>query len=83
MRPSYSRTLKCLLPTGWERKTEPRRFGPAASLEEEAVFEVCRLGLEVHGGMGYMRECPIEKYLRDVISFLHGAGNNHIYRIKG
>jgi acyl-CoA dehydrogenase len=48
----------------------------------EAAFEVCRLALEVHGGMGYMRECPIEKYLRDVISFLHGAGNNHIYRIK-
>ena len=48
----------------------------------EAAYEVCRLALEVHGGMGYMRECPIEKYLRDVISFLHGAGNNHIFRIK-
>ncbi len=48
----------------------------------EAAYEVCRLALEVHGGMGYMRECPVEKYLRDVISFLHGAGNNHIFRIK-
>ena len=48
----------------------------------EAAYEVCRLALEVHGGLGYMRECPIEKYLRDVISFLHGAGNNHIFRIK-
>ncbi|MEE9275900.1 MAG: acyl-CoA dehydrogenase family protein [bacterium] len=48
----------------------------------EAAYEVCRLALEIHGGMGYMRECPVEKYLRDVISFLHGAGNNHIFRIK-
>ena len=48
----------------------------------EAAYDVCRLALEVHGGLGYMRECPVEKYLRDVISFLHGAGNNHIFRIK-
>ncbi|MFC1491561.1 acyl-CoA dehydrogenase family protein [Nitrospinota bacterium] len=48
----------------------------------EAAYEVCRLALEVHGGAGYMRECPVEKYLRDVISFLHGSGNNHIFRIK-
>ncbi|MFC1491657.1 acyl-CoA dehydrogenase family protein [Nitrospinota bacterium] len=48
----------------------------------EAAYEVCRLAIEVHGGVGYMRECPVEKYLRDVISFLHGAGNNHIFRIK-
>ena len=48
----------------------------------EASYEVCKLAIEVHGGMGYMKECPVEKYLRDVISFLHGAGNNHIFRIK-
>lgn len=48
----------------------------------ESAYEVCRLALEVHGGIGYMRECPAEKYLRDAISFLHGAGNNHIFRIK-
>jgi alkylation response protein AidB-like acyl-CoA dehydrogenase len=51
-------------------------------VSSEAPFEVCRLALKVHGGMGYMREYPTENYLRDVISFPHGAGNNHIYRIK-
>ena len=29
-----------------------------------------------------MRDYPVEKYRRNVISFLHGAGNNHINRIK-
>ena len=32
--------------------------------------------------MGCTRDYPIEKYLNNVISFLHDAGNNHIYRIK-
>ncbi len=31
---------------------------------------------------GCMRDYPVEKYLRDVIPPLHGAGSNHIYRIK-
>ena len=61
---------------------DPRMSWLTKVVCSEAAYEICRLALEVHGGMGYMRECPVEKYLRDVISFLHGAGNNHIFRIK-
>ena len=32
--------------------------------------------------MGCMRAYPVEKYLRNVISFLHGTVNKHIYYIK-
>ncbi len=55
---------------------------PSDVVEEGSKLGLRRLSLEVHGGLGYMRECPVEKYLRYVISFFHGAGNNHIYRIK-
>lgn len=61
---------------------DPKMSWLAKVVCSEAAYEVCRLAQEIHGGLGYMRECPVEKYLRDVISFLHGAGNNHIYRIK-
>ncbi len=40
------------------------------------------LALKVWGGMGYMRNAPVEKYLRDVASFLHSDGCNNILQLK-
>ena len=67
---------------GFDRNPNPLDCIPSDVVEEGSKLGLRRLSLEVHGGLGYMRECPVENYLRYVISFLHGAGNNHIYRIK-
>ncbi|MBI2880550.1 MAG: acyl-CoA dehydrogenase family protein [Candidatus Tectomicrobia bacterium] len=48
----------------------------------EAAYKVCTLAMEVWGGMGYMRDAPIEKCLRDAASFLHSDGTNQVHRIK-
>ena len=47
----------------------------------EACFNVAKRAMEVWGGMGYMTEAPMEKYLRDVTSFLHSAGTNQTVRL--
>ncbi|MBI3024990.1 MAG: acyl-CoA dehydrogenase family protein [Candidatus Tectomicrobia bacterium] len=48
----------------------------------EVCFEVARKALEVWGGMGYMTEAPMEKYLRDVTAFLHSEATNQVMRIR-
>ncbi|MEK6711963.1 MAG: acyl-CoA dehydrogenase family protein [Nitrospinota bacterium] len=48
----------------------------------EAAFRIATRSLEVWGGMGYMTEAPMEKYLRDVTSFLHSDGTNQAMRIR-
>ena len=47
----------------------------------EAAYEVCRLALEVHGGMGYIEELPIERYFRDSKLLVVGEGSNEIQRL--
>jgi len=48
----------------------------------EAVFDICRKAVELHGGMGVMREAGIERYFRDAVIFLHMDGTNDIHRFK-
>jgi len=48
---------------------------------EEAV-EVCVEALELWGATGYMKKNPIEKLLRDAMSFLHSDGTNDVLTLK-
>ena len=48
---------------------------------EASSFRIATRSMEVWGGMGYMTEAPMEKYLRDVTSFLHSDGTNQTMRI--
>ena len=48
----------------------------------EACFRIARRAMEVWGGKGYMTDAPMEKYLRDVTSFLHSAGTNEAQRVR-
>ncbi len=61
---------------------DPKLAYLAKVFTSEAAYKVCTLALEIWGGMGYMRDAPIEKYLRDAASFLHSDGTNQIHRIK-
>jgi len=48
----------------------------------EAVFEMARSAMELHGGAGVMLEAGIEKYLRDSTVFGHTEGTADMQRFK-
>jgi alkylation response protein AidB-like acyl-CoA dehydrogenase len=48
---------------------------------EESV-NVCIEALELWGATGYMKKNPIEKLLRDAMSFLHSDGTNDVLTLK-
>lgn len=47
----------------------------------DAGFQVCNDALQLHGGYGYIREYPLERYLRDVRVHQILEGTNEIMRI--
>lgn len=44
----------------------------------ERGFEICNNALQLHGGYGYLKEFPIERYLRDVRVHMILEGTNQI-----
>jgi alkylation response protein AidB-like acyl-CoA dehydrogenase len=48
----------------------------------EIAVEVCRDAMELWGAAGYMRKNPIEKLMRDALSFLHSDGTNDVLALK-
>ncbi len=48
----------------------------------EASVEVCQQAMELWGAAAYMRKNPIEKLMRDALSFLHSDGTNDILTLK-
>jgi len=47
----------------------------------DAAFEICNDALQLHGGYGYIKEYPIERYLRDVRVHQILEGTNEIMRL--
>jgi alkylation response protein AidB-like acyl-CoA dehydrogenase len=47
----------------------------------DAAFDICNDALQLHGGYGYIREYPIERYLRDVRVHQILEGTNEIMRL--
>ena len=52
------------------------------TLCSETAFRVATMAMDILGGYGYMKDMNVEKYMRDVISSLHGAGSGDIFRMK-
>ena len=44
-------------------------------------FNVCNEALQMHGGYGYLKEFPIERYLRDTRVHQILEGTNEIMRV--
>ncbi len=44
-------------------------------------FEVCNQALQLHGGYGYLKDYPIERYLRDTRVHQILEGTNEIMRV--
>ncbi len=47
----------------------------------EAALRACGSAVEIHGGYGYMREYPVERYLRDAKLYQIGEGTSQIQRM--
>jgi len=47
----------------------------------EAALRACNASVEIHGGYGYMREYPVERYLRDAKMYQIGEGTSQIQRM--
>ena len=53
----------------------------AKSFATDAGFRVCNEALQLHGGYGYLKDFPIERYLRDVRVHQILEGTNEIMRV--
>ncbi|MGZ8267197.1 MAG: acyl-CoA dehydrogenase family protein [Burkholderiales bacterium] len=48
----------------------------------EMVQRVTLDAAQIFGGMGVMRELPMQKYVRDAMIFLHSEGTNDVVRLR-
>jgi alkylation response protein AidB-like acyl-CoA dehydrogenase len=47
----------------------------------DAGFEICNQALQLHGGYGYLRDYPVERYVRDTRVHQILEGTNEIMRL--
>jgi alkylation response protein AidB-like acyl-CoA dehydrogenase len=61
-----------------------RPFTKEASMAKlfasEAAMRACNKAIQIHGGYGYTREFPVERYLRDAKLCEIGEGTSEIQR---
>jgi alkylation response protein AidB-like acyl-CoA dehydrogenase len=53
----------------------------AKRMATDAGFQVCNEALQIHGGVGYLRDYPLERYLRDTRVHQILGGTNEIMRV--
>lgn len=73
-----------LMQAAWQ-KDAGMAFGPAASMAKlyasEKANEACYVALQMHGGVGYTREFPLERMSRDVRITTIYEGTSEIQRL--
>ncbi|MGV9797378.1 acyl-CoA dehydrogenase family protein [Mycobacterium sp. NPDC003449] len=55
--------------------------GMAKLFASETAFELATEAMRIHGGYGYTKDFPVERYLRDAPLMIIGEGTNEIQRI--
>jgi alkylation response protein AidB-like acyl-CoA dehydrogenase len=64
-----------------DRGEPARKEGAIAKLySTEAAFDVTHESLQVHGGIGYTKDLPVERYFRDARFMMIGGGTSEIMR---
>ena len=58
-----------------------REIAIAKYMAGEAAVKVAGIAMEIHGGMGYSLEMPVEKYYRDAKLYQIGEGTANIMRL--
>jgi alkylation response protein AidB-like acyl-CoA dehydrogenase len=57
------------------------RCAMAKRYATDACFQICDEALQLHGGYGYLRDYPIERFLRDLRVHRILEGTNEIMRV--
>jgi alkylation response protein AidB-like acyl-CoA dehydrogenase len=75
--------LLCLRAASLKEQALPfsREASVAKLFASEAAVRVCNRAMQVHGGYGYTREFPVERYLRDVRVTTIYEGTSEIQRL--
>ena len=55
--------------------------GMAKLFASEVCQEVAMEAVRIHGGYGYIKESPVERYYRDAPLMIIGEGTNEIMRL--
>ena len=63
-------------------KLDLRLPAMAKQYASEVAVDVCIKAMEIFGGAGIMMELPMQKYVRDSLTFLHSEGTNQIMRLR-
>jgi alkylation response protein AidB-like acyl-CoA dehydrogenase len=58
----------------------PRESSTAKLYAAQIAMRACDTAIQIHGGYGYTREFPVERYLRDVKLCEIGEGTNEVQR---
>jgi alkylation response protein AidB-like acyl-CoA dehydrogenase len=76
---------RCLLFRACWLKDQGRPFGTEASMAKlvasETAMWATTKAVQIHGGYGYMREFPVERYMRDAKLGEIGEGTSEVQRI--
>jgi len=64
-----------------EGKTVTKQSAMAKLFASEIAVEVCGEALQVHGGYGFIKDYPVEKFYRDVKLMTIGEGTSEIQRM--
>src|SRR6185436_13622640 len=76
---------RCLLFRACWQKDQGRPFGTEASMAKlmasETAMWATTKAVQIHGGYGYMREFPVERYMRDAKLGEIGEGTSEVQRI--
>ncbi len=59
----------------------PRESSVAKLYAAQAAMRACDASIQIHGGYGYTREFPVERYLRDCKLTEIGEGTNEVQRM--
>lgn len=75
--------LMCLRAATMKEKGVPftREASVSKLFASEAANRVCNRAMQIHGGYGYIREFPVERYLRDVRITTIYEGTSEIQRL--
>lgn len=64
-----------------KRPTATSQAAMAKRFATDACFEICNQALQLHGGYGYLRDYPIERYMRDLRVHQILEGTNEVMRL--
>ena len=67
----------------WEhdQKKPSTNAGFVMNYSTDVIQEVTQLNMDIHGGAGYMKEYPVERYMREAKCLQIVEGANQIQRI--